>query len=395
MKKLILLIVLFNYYVGYTQENLLISNNHEFIGIHNNKIIYRCNDYKSNNYNQLFEIVDFYSRDKKIITISDQTTDRQIFISDEFSIFYSKNRLEITYNKLDFFIENINIDNQIDVDLNNKTLYCAHLIGNNYLLCQIIINTSNEIIVNDLPIYGMNPKLNGNYLYFSSKHICDWYSDFPDDIYRVKTGEWNNPELVLENVVSKSWFIIPETNVVYARIKLDEKGKGILYDFELKSYKIINQISGNKVIKYEGKSYYEISQRNKPISYQIIELPQEYPFKDNRVICPNEKKKIVNLSDKEKIFASTFITEELLYNSTNTDLLKLTKDELRILRNAFYARQGYQFNSQDLQEFFGQFEWYHRMVERNIYLEIQNEDVVISTLDKERVELITEIENNK
>lgn len=66
-----------------------------------------------------------------------------------------------------------------------------------------------------------------------------------------------------------------------------------------------------------------------------------------------------------------------------------------MLRNAFFARQGYQFKSDDLQEFFRQFEWYNELLKSYKVLEITNEDVVISPKDKERVELIMKIENRK
>jgi len=44
---------------------------------------------------------------------------------------------------------------------------------------------------------------------------------------------------------------------------------------------------------------------------------------------------------------------------TSSDLSGLTKAELRILRNAIYARHGYKFKSADLRQFFSQFSWYY------------------------------------
>lgn len=41
------------------------------------------------------------------------------------------------------------------------------------------------------------------------------------------------------------------------------------------------------------------------------------------------------------------------------DLQGLSKDELRILRNAVYARHNFKFKSADLQEYFEQFDWYN------------------------------------
>jgi len=45
---------------------------------------------------------------------------------------------------------------------------------------------------------------------------------------------------------------------------------------------------------------------------------------------------------------------DIVYNIINCD-----KDELRILRNAFYAKYNFMFKSSDLQIFFNQFDWYN------------------------------------
>lgn len=43
---------------------------------------------------------------------------------------------------------------------------------------------------------------------------------------------------------------------------------------------------------------------------------------------------------------------------TEEDLRTCSKKDLRIMRNWIYARHGYKFKSQDLQEYFSQFDWY-------------------------------------
>jgi hypothetical protein len=102
-----------------------------------------------------------------------------------------------------------------------------------------------------------------------------------------------------------------------------------------------------------------------------------------------------NLPNNQKRFENTFVTEYLLYQASTAELQQLSKGQLRILRNAFFARQGYQFSSKDLQDFFGQFDWYLKMVERNQFYELTNEQIVISPQDKERVELILGVEQEK
>lgn len=43
---------------------------------------------------------------------------------------------------------------------------------------------------------------------------------------------------------------------------------------------------------------------------------------------------------------------------TPADISSLRPSELRILRNAIYARHGYRFKSADLRDFFGRYRWY-------------------------------------
>lgn len=42
-----------------------------------------------------------------------------------------------------------------------------------------------------------------------------------------------------------------------------------------------------------------------------------------------------------------------------SDIIDLSKHELRIMRNWIYARNGYSFKSPDLQKYFSRFDWYH------------------------------------
>jgi len=234
------------------------------------------------------------------------------------------------------------------------------------------------------------------YLYFSSEMICNNFSTMPLNIYRVKISDWNNPELILEEV--EDWFLLPDKEIIYARINLgkEERDKRILYNIKTKTYAKINNRHVQRAIKYEGNFYYETRERNQPIKYLPIEIPEVFPFIDERVICGKNNENIIyNLPNEQKAFSDTYITEHLLYNASSAELSKFSTAELRILRNAFYARQGYVFNSQDLQDFFGQFNWYHKMVERNEYLELSNEEIVISPEDKKRAELILQIEQSK
>ena len=66
-------------------------------------------------------------------------------------------------------------------------------------------------------------------------------------------------------------------------------------------------------------------------------------------------------------------------------LRKLSKSQLRLLRNEIFARKGYTFNSQDLQDYFNSFEWYEPI----------SKDVVdkLTPIELYNINLIKSIEN--
>ena len=68
------------------------------------------------------------------------------------------------------------------------------------------------------------------------------------------------------------------------------------------------------------------------------------------------------------------------------DLINLTREGLRILRNAIYAKHGYQFISNDLSEYFSQFSWYAA--------NFTNVDYMLTEIDRRNISLIQMVENN-
>jgi hypothetical protein len=75
------------------------------------------------------------------------------------------------------------------------------------------------------------------------------------------------------------------------------------------------------------------------------------------------------------------VQQGLLFN-----LFHCNKSELRILRNAIYARHGFKFNAPDLQQFFSQLEWY-KGTKENVFAELTENE-------KSYIELISRIEDN-
>lgn len=98
--------------------------------------------------------------------------------------------------------------------------------------------------------------------------------------------------------------------------------------------------------------------------------------------------------DQNTVVMETPATEEInpLYELldhpekelTWSDIKDLEKDQLRILRNSYFARHGYIFNDPELTDFFSQFSWYHPYSKNVINS--------LSQIEKHNVELIREYE---
>ena len=383
---------------AFTQKGIDYNGvNYSFIGYYQNKPVYQfypSDDNLSGGLkNRLYHPVMNQNLVIKDFDIFDAKVNGSIaYFNEDIKLYYSSEVVEVSFlGQKDIILKEERIRREIAYSKFDSIIMFP-VKGKVHTLLLAFNLSTKELI--KTPLIGMRPSFNKEYLYFSAYHICDWYSVYTEDVYRVKIGDWNNPELVLENVDPGNWFLIPETNVIYADI-LEEKGKGVLYNAETKSYKVIDAIYGDRVIKYKGEYYYELKPNNKPISYKPVELPNYYPQKDDRTLCPKDKKRRYNLPNSQKPFTGTFITDELLYKTDDEKLKQFDKNKLRLIRNAFFARQGYKFKSNDLQEFFGQFDWYNQLLKSYKVLEITNEDIIISPKDKERVDLILEIENSK
>ena len=68
----------------------------------------------------------------------------------------------------------------------------------------------------------------------------------------------------------------------------------------------------------------------------------------------------------------------------NNDLVDLTKNELRLMRNEIFARYGYKFNSIDLQKHFLSKEWYNGYA--------SNVDTYLTDVEKKNIKLIRAFE---
>ncbi|MFP4023749.1 MAG: YARHG domain-containing protein, partial [Thiohalospira sp.] len=282
-----------------------------------------------------------------------------------------------------------------------------------------------------LPIRGLGMKIIDDYLYF-----YDYYNrvayDSKYNLYRVKIGEWDNAEMVFQQTYSRG-YIYPEHNLLFASIILNHKGVNIIYNIETHSYARLDEndiYNTGYTIKNTsstaGASFYSTKYdaafwKGKGRLHYITNLPKEYPHKFREVrgvledgtnglhyqgyesfddlpkkvdlsLPIEEKERLYNFPRPEKPLAGTFITDELMYDASKEELEKLTKKELRLLRNAFFARLGYKFKSEDLKDFFMQFDWYVNSLDRK---KLPNDKIIVPPDDKERVNLILEIESSK
>jgi len=265
-----------------------------------------------------------------------------------------------------------------------------------------------------LPLVGVRPQLSNSYLYFATTCYVTCGSSFLYSLYRVKIDDWNNPEFIATDIDYAEWVLLPDSDILYiynlgfqiAPNKYDDYNN-VLYNANTQTFDTVSYEGSSRITQYNGKYYYAFSARQflgekiQPYYYVPVQYPDSFPFKTRQIVVPcrrtnrYEVEDVINMPNSEKPFTGTFITDDLLYNASKQELSKLTKSELRILRNAFFARFGYNFKSKDLQEFFGRFDWYNELLDSNKTFELTNEDLVVSPKDYERIELIKEIEKMK
>ena len=392
------------------QEKLIYtSDEYSLVGIVNNKPVYINRDI-GQIYNPIVNenliITDFK---RNSLDINKKT----YFINDDIMVssFYNEKKTIITYGErkttLDLYIPQI----EVSYCAAKRMLTFPVQKGKEAMIAVHYLETDSTII---LPLIGWRPQISDGYLYFSAMHVVKCGSSYSQNLYRVKISDWNNPELLVYGVEYYSWVLIPDSDILYIKELSNEitpneyeRYKNVLFNADTKTFNTIDYEGSYKITQYDGKNYFAFKAREmrskiiSPYRFVPIKLSENYPNKMKKNVIPckgvNRYKvsDVINMSNEEKSFASTFITDELLYNADKDTLNELTKSELRILRNAFFARLGYKFKSEDLQDFFGKFAWYKELLDSNETFQLTNDDLVVSPKDKERIEMILEIENSK
>lgn len=406
----LLWIVLVNKSFSQIQTNKYNSSQFEFIGYQNHLPIYKCNFPESLSWTKKNSLYAGYlnsSGEIQMRLILDlNKTKYSRYINDYLHIYSIADKLildslDSSWEKI---IKNLSIRGNLSYDSINNLIFVNTFYkrkNKSYQRIGLIKLSLDSINLQELPIIGYDQIIYHDFVYFRSYHVCNKYSVTTHDIYRVRIGDWNNPELILEDLEHFNWTLL-SLGIIYNHISLIERGfrgrdeKAILYNIDSGKYSIIDRIPISASRIYRGKEFWELKARNEPIIYQRPSYPEVYEYEDIRELpCRMKGKLIFNLPLSAKQFTETFITDELLYNAGKEELKTLDNSKLRLLRNAFYARQGYRFKSKDLEEFFGQFNWYNNLVESNDYFEINNDNIVITNDDKSRVELIREVEQGR
>jgi len=406
-KYLVLMVVLgvFNSTELFAQKNDLFENyyygNFVFAGYKNGEVIYQFfppmgEDYEKS---KKFDLYKIHLQEKGRVTlkyykkfdnnISYISNDYLLFREDEQSITLKRNS---NYFQIDFK-GNIDIYRRTHYQSQGKFFYFSTEINKINYLARIDLAAKNPK-VEILPIKGRKPIVYKDWLFYEIGYVSPKYSSPPEAIYRVKIGDWRNPELIVNDVYSVGTVV--DENIISFRIYLDKEMKHITYNFSDSTY-IEQKISS--LIKYKGKRYQRTLCKNPETDKtqlcfkDIPELPEELPHKLERDIEPNHN--YFHLPHTKKPFTDTFITDSLMFFAGKEELENLSKSQLRKLRNAFYAREGYDFNSADLQEFFGQFDWYEQTLERRKAFDLTNDDIYMPQANMERIRLIQSVENGK
>jgi hypothetical protein len=139
--------------------------------------------------------------------------------------------------------------------------------------------------------------------------------------------------------------------------------------------------SANKAISNESKKLKSEDRYPKVLTYnEIIEKNQEL-FKDYE-----ESKKYSTDTIKRKIQMNQYF-----YNYLTTQLKYMLSSELKLLRNEFFARKGYKFESDDLKDYFSEYYWYNAKIDsaNNIEFSPFERDVIdtIKAYEKENKDL--------
>jgi len=266
-------------------------------------------------------------------------------------------------------------------DIKNKTIYLGNQSDNPDLHLSLPMHQLNLETgeLTEVSINGVNPVVIGNYLF---------YADYPNpkqfdlvyDIYLVKIGDWNNSEKVFEQNYMSNWKVSSDGRYLLAEIiESGYKPQKIIHDLFNNKYSIVDREDFPRAVFYSKNKkafcFYDIGLKNGQRRFIYIPIPKEFPY----------------TPDWAMDFGESFINNYLLEKADEDTLRSLNKAQLRLLRNAIFARRGWRFNDPELSDFFKQFEWYN--YQTNLYK--NNSEIKLTNSDKWRIKVIQSVEEVK
>jgi len=290
--------------------------------------------------------------------------------------FYLSDNKELFEGEINFEIEGIT------TDFENKIIYFGEEnldpnINQSFPI-RFLDLSSKEI--QELPFKGFNPVLIGNYLFFAD-YSNPVQFDLVYDIYRVKVGDWNNVESIFRDNYRNDWKITPDGNYLLAEIITNGYSPTpILYDIDAKRYEVINSKYSRRPAFYSYAKnaicFYDhdiSSIGEEPDRFIYFPIPTSFPY----------------TPDWAMEFGDSFINTYWIEEAPEDFLKTRSKSDLRLLRNAIFARRGWRFEDQSLTDFFNQFEWYNDLLK----LISSNDNIQLTNSDKYRAKLILKIES--
>lgn len=280
------------------------------------------------------------------------------------------------------FTEEVNLDpGSISTDFESNTVYISKKNSDANLHLSFPIQALNmeNGKINKLPISGVKLNVIGDYIYYSDFSEPKQF-DLVYDIYKVKIGDWDNPIKLFTNNYMNGWKI--STDGKYLLVEMIETGskpQKVIYDIGAEKYIPIDLKSFPRAVFYSKKKnafcFYDIEPEGGERRFVYIDMPTDFPYTPNWAMN----------------FGASFINNYLIDEASEDELKHLDKSQLRLLRNAIFARKGWRFKDEVLTAFFNQFEWYSIQIEKYA----DNSEIKLTNNDKYRANLIQKMEQNK
>lgn len=123
--------------------------------------------------------------------------------------------------------------------------------------------------------------------------------------------------------------------------------------------------------------------QNNSISQYAKELDSEYPYRYNVSSYLESADELIDLEKYKTIIRNGDISAIEKPYLNDLQLGALSKTELKLFRNLFYAKKGYIFSDKELEKFFMQFDWY----------KAKSKDVSFTWLEESAINRIKLFEN--